>query len=97
MRKILAVLLVVASGLGTAQESKVQLKDAPGKDKVLQCGACHSLDYIPMNSRFVDKAGWNATVNKMINAFGAPIPRDDVETIVNYLAQNYGKPEGPAQ
>jgi hypothetical protein len=97
MRKILALLLVVASGLGTAQESKVQLKDAPGKDKALQCGACHSLDYIPMNSRFVDKAGWNATVNKMINAFGAPIPRDDVETIVNYLAQNYGKPEGRAQ
>lgn len=68
------------------------LKDGPGKDRLTQCVACHSLDYIHMNSRFLDKAGWTASVNKMINVFGAPIPKDDVETIANYLAQNYGKP-----
>ena len=42
----------------------------------MQCIACHSVDYIPMNSRFLDKAGWTADVNKMINVFGAPIPKD---------------------
>jgi len=31
-------------------------------------------------------------VNKMINAYGAPIPKEDVDTIASYLAQNYGKP-----
>jgi hypothetical protein len=29
-----------------AQESKVQLKDGPGKAKAMQCVACHSLDYL---------------------------------------------------
>ncbi|MBP0596215.1 cytochrome c [Paraburkholderia sp. LEh10] len=74
-----------------AQESKVMLKEGSGKDKAMQCVTCHSLDYIQMNSPFLDKAGWNASVAKMINAFGAPIPKEDVEIIVNYLVQNYGK------
>jgi hypothetical protein len=89
---VLAFVLAFASGAG-AQETKVELKDAPGKDKAQQCVACHSLDYIQMNSRFLDMAGWTASVNKMINAFGAPIAKEDVEAIASYLAQNYGKPE----
>jgi mono/diheme cytochrome c family protein len=83
-------LLALAGTIG-AQEIKVQLKDAPGRDKAMQCVACHSLDYIQMNSRFLDKAGWTASVNKMINAFGAPIAKEDVDAIATYLAQNYGK------
>ena len=69
-----------------------ELADAPGREKVAQCGACHSLDYIRMNSRFLDLAGWTAVVNKMIKAFGAPIPKDDVDAIARYLAEQYGKP-----
>lgn len=84
--------LLVAPAKAGAQEDKIQLKDAPGRDKAMQCLACHSLDYIQMNSRFLDKVGWTASVNKMINAFGAPIPKDDVDTIATYLAENYGKP-----
>jgi hypothetical protein len=83
---------LLASATGLAQESKVQLKDGPGRDKANACLACHSLDYIQMNSRFLDKAGWTASVNKMINAFGAPVPKEDVDAIASYLAQNYGKP-----
>ena len=85
-------LLATTCAFTYAQESKVQLKDAPGKDKAMQCVACHSVDYIQMNSPFLDKAGWTASVNKMINAFGAPIPKEDVDTIASYLAQNYGVP-----
>jgi len=92
MRTVIAVLALALAGGALAQESKVVLKDGPGKDKAMQCVACHSLDYIHMNSRFLDKAGWMASVNKMINVFGAPIPKDDVETIASYLAQNFGKP-----
>jgi hypothetical protein len=73
-----------------AQESTVQLKDGPGRDKANACLACHSVDYIQMNSKFMDKAGWTASVNKMINAFGAPIDKGDVDAIATYLAQNYG-------
>jgi len=91
MRRV-AILLMLAAGAAAAQEEKVVLKDAPGREKVMQCLACHSLDYIQMNSRFLDKAGWTASVNKMINAFGAPIPKEDVDAIATYLAENYGKP-----
>lgn len=85
----LALVLVDAAA---AQESEVMLKEGPGKDKVLQCAGCHSLDYIPMNSPFLNKTGWSATVAKMINVYGAPISKEDAEIIVNYLVQNYGKP-----
>ncbi len=90
MRAVIAFALVSGAAATSAQESKVVLKDAPGRDKAMQCMACHSLDYIQMNSRFLDKAGWTASVNKMINAFGAPIAKEDVDAIATYLAQNYG-------
>ena len=64
----------------------------PGLDKVeANCGACHSLDYIQMNSPFLDAAGWNAEVAKMIKAFGAPVDDADAKAIVDYLTKNYGR------
>jgi hypothetical protein len=86
------LLLLALLGTAGAQESRVELKDGPGRDKAQQCVACHSLDYIQMNSRFLDKAGWTASINKMINAFGAPIAKEDVDTLADYFAQNYGRP-----
>ena len=74
-----------------ADEPTIQLKPGPGLDKVEgNCGACHSLVYIQMNSPFLNAAGWNAEVTKMIKAMGAPIPDDDAKAIVDYLAKNYG-------
>jgi mono/diheme cytochrome c family protein len=97
MKALVVAALLAAALPAAAQESKVQLKDAPGKDKAQACIACHSADYIPMNSRFMDKAGWTASVNKMINAFGAPIAKEDVDAIASYLAENYGKPPATPQ
>jgi hypothetical protein len=90
MRILAAVLLAAVALAAFGQESKVRLKDAPGREKVNACLACHSADYITMNSRYMDKAAWTASVNKMINAFGAPIDKGDVDAIATYLAQNYG-------
>ena len=74
-----------------AQEKPVQLKKAPGLEKVeANCQACHSLDYIPMNSPFPNAALWDAEVTKMIKAFGAPIDDADAKTIADYLKKNYG-------
>lgn len=87
-----ALVCCALAGAALAQESKLQLADGPGKDKAAACMACHSVDYIQMNSRFLDKAGWTASVNKMINAFGAPIAKEDVDAIASYLAEHYGKP-----
>ena len=75
-----------------AGEDNVRLKDAPGKELVAaNCSMCHSLDYIQMNSPFLDRKGWEASVNKMIKAMGAPVAEADVQKIVDYLASQYGK------
>jgi cytochrome c5 len=86
-----ALALVPASA--SADEPAVHLKQAPGVEVVEgQCGACHSLDYIVMNSPFLNAAQWDAkVVAKMIKAFGAPIDPADAKTIGDYLKQNYGE------
>jgi hypothetical protein len=43
-----------------------------------------------MNATFLKRQGWEAVVNKMINAFGAPIGPADAKVIVDYFAKNYG-------
>ena len=85
--------LSVAAPAAWAADRAVALKDGPGKDTVeAMCSGCHSLDYIPLNSPFLDQQGWTAEVNKMINAYGAPIPQADAAKAIAYLAANYGKP-----
>jgi len=87
-------IFIVAGLMATAavaEEKAVQLKQAPGLDKVeSNCSGCHSLDYVPMNSRFLNAAGWDTEVAKMINAFGAPIDQADAKAIADYLKSNYG-------
>jgi mono/diheme cytochrome c family protein len=76
-----------------AGEKPVALKDGAGRSAVeANCAACHSLDYIRMNSPFLSPKAWEAEVSKMINAYGAPIAPDDAKTITDYLARNYGVP-----
>jgi hypothetical protein len=38
----------------------------------------------------MDRKAWESEVNKMINAFGAPIAPEDAKAIVEYLVANYG-------
>ena len=74
-----------------AAEQQIALKKAPGLDKVeANCQACHSLSYVPMNSPFLNAAGWTAEVNKMIKVMGAPIDDADAKAIIDYLTKNYG-------
>ncbi len=82
--------LLLASAV-RAEEQPVTLKSSPGLDAVEgNCAACHSLDYILINSPFPNAALWDAEVKKMINAFGAPITPADAKTITDYLIKNYG-------
>jgi sulfite dehydrogenase (cytochrome) subunit B len=74
-----------------ADERRIELKPGAGREAVEDnCGVCHSLDYIPMNSPFLNADAWNAEVTKMIRAFGAPINESDARSIADYLAKNYG-------
>lgn len=89
---VIAFAAVLLAGTAFADELAIKLKQGPGVDKVeANCQACHSLSYIPMNSVFLNAAGWDATVNKMIVALKAPIDEADAKVIKDYLAKNYGK------
>jgi hypothetical protein len=92
MMRTLILLLSFFAATATAGESKIFLKERPGKNQVIaQCAMCHSLDYITAHAGILDRAGWEKTINKMINSMGAPIDDADKQVIIDYLAQNYGK------
>lgn len=91
-RAIVLAAALLGAAAAMAGEEKVKLDPGPGFDKVRQnCVACHSLDYIQMNSVFLDRKGWEGSVTKMIKVMGAPISPEDAKQIVDYLAANYGK------
>ena len=93
MRTIITLLALTLATPVLANEKPVELKKAPGLDKVeANCAACHSLDYIRTNSPFMTAKMWEAEVTKMIATFGAPIDPPDAKTIIDYLARNYGSP-----
>lgn len=92
MKKMCAFLLALAAMPLMADEGAVRLRDGPGRQVVeANCVMCHSLDYIQMNSPFLDRKGWEASVNKMIKVMGAPISEADSKAIVDYLSAQYGQ------
>jgi mono/diheme cytochrome c family protein len=92
MKKLaLAAAIALLASPAFADEMTVNLKKGSGLDKVEgNCAACHTLAYIPMNSPFLNAAGWDAEVNKMIKGYGAPIDEADAKAIADYLKANYG-------
>jgi hypothetical protein len=57
-------------------ERTARLKQGRGVDVTeAQCGTCHGLDYVVINSPFPGPAQWEAEVAKMLG---------------DYLKQNYG-------
>ena len=90
---IVLCLLIVAGAVSPATAQRAPLAPGPGKDVVeLACATCHSLSYIPMNSRFLAPETWKAEVTKMRTVFGAPIDDDAANAITTYLVSHYGAP-----
>lgn len=83
----LAVLPAVPTIAG---EESITLPDALGRELTMsRCITCHSLDYLQANAPVLDRAGWEKTVRKMIDRYGAPIDAADVQGIVDYLSAAY--------
>ena len=92
MMRYLLYVLVLSACCAFADESQVELKEGGGRALVAaNCSLCHSLDYVQMNSVFLDRKGWEASVNKMINIMGAPVRSEDTGPIIDYLTKYYGK------
>ena len=54
-----------------------------------QCVICHSADMV-LSQPPRTQAQWTETINKMRNAYGAPVAADQVETLAKYFAQVIG-------
>jgi hypothetical protein len=73
-----------------------RLKPGPGAElATAHCLICHSADYISTQPP-MPRAFWKGSVQKMQQKYGAPIPEVQVERLVDYLFQAYGreKPSG---
>jgi hypothetical protein len=68
-----------------------RFKAGPGVEvATAQCLICHSADYVSTQPR-MGRSFWKANVQKMQQKYGAPIPDNQVERVVDYLVQAYGK------
>jgi competence ComEA-like helix-hairpin-helix protein len=76
---------VIQVPLANAQD----LPAGPGKDVVdMVCGACHGTDLI--SSQRATKEGWGYIVDDMVSR-GASATNEQVVTIKDYLAKNFGQ------
>ncbi len=94
---IAAVGLLIVVGLAggaarivVAAEEPMTLADGPGRDLTIgRCIICHSLEYIPSNAPVMNRAGWQKTIQKMKDRFGAPITDEESKEILDYLDAHY--------
>ena len=69
---------------------RAAFKNGPGVElAIAQCVLCHSADYISTQPP-LPRATWKTTVQKMREKYGAPLPEDKVEPMVDYLVKTYG-------
>ena len=72
-----------------------ELRAGPGHDlTVARCLICHSVEYIPASAPAMNRAGWQKSIQKMRDKFGAPITDDEAKEILDYLASNYSGKSG---
>ena len=81
--------LVPAEKLSLPGETAT-FKAGPGVELALaQCVLCHSADYVSTQPPLA-RTAWKASVQKMREKYGAPLPEDKVEPLVDYLVKTYG-------
>src|ERR1043166_1544795 len=54
-----------------------------------QCLICHSVEYVSIQPP-MPRPFWKSSVQKMQQKYGAPIPEEQIEPLVDYLVKNYG-------
>ena len=93
---VLGMAMAIGCGWAMAEEwtlpaGEPRLKPGAGVEvATANCVLCHSVDYI-VTQPPLSRDQWKATVTKMQQKFGAMLPADKVEPVLDYLARNYGK------
>jgi sulfite dehydrogenase (cytochrome) subunit B len=103
MRRVLAALPVAlllahnahSAPAPTAATEVTELREGPGRDLTVgRCIVCHSVEYIPSNAPAMNRAGWQKSIQKMKDRFGAPITDEEAKQILDYLDANYSGKSG---
>lgn len=97
IKTLMTILLLGATSLFAQVSKPIEMPyiDYPmakgDHDEVAQqyCLICHSFGYV-LNQGQKSRPYWSGTVAKMVNDFKAPIPKEDQQTIINYLVKHYG-------
>jgi len=75
--------------VGTYPSFTPELAEGDGKVEAQSfCATCHSTRYITMQPP-LPGATWEAEVNKMVKAYGAPMPDTTAKKITAYLQAHY--------
>lgn len=68
----------------------VFLPDGEGKSVVLlSCSSCHDLRQVITQKK--SESGWKTSVQKMVSMYKAPLDKDDVPVLTEYLSRHFGK------
>ena len=84
----------------TRQELTDFLPNAEGKALIIEyCTRCHSATRI--RQAIAQRAGrderfWSILVEQMVTVWNAPIPEEDVPSIVTYLSKHFGPSSSPS-
>lgn len=97
MKKIILIALIALTPLFAQVKENIEvpyisydIKTGKGFDEVNgNCLMCHSFGYI-LNQGHQPRAFWKEKIQKMRNAFKAPITDKDAKIIEDYLATYYG-------
>jgi len=101
MKKLLFIVLFMSTTLFAQVEGGITvpyidfpMKEGKGMYSTRgKCNMCHSWGYT-LNQGLQSKKFWREKVMKMIIVFKAPIKtQEGIDTVVNYLFENYGNGE----
>ena len=89
-----AVTTVVAASvpLWSSSPGPAQIPETPGWELIVgRCLPCHSLEIAVQQRQ--GPQGWAAILDRMIG-YGAPIPPEDRQPVLEYLLRHYRDPDG---
>ena len=90
---LIAAALLCAAPTASAQQAQPDFPDGPGKQTFVNlCGACHDINRVRAG---YTPEGWHTVVRMMLN-FGVPVPKDEVDTLTQYLIKNFPERPRPA-
>ena len=71
-------------------ETPAELADPASEVVVVNCSACHSLDYITTQPRGKGEQFWKDSVAKMVTVYKAPLSPEDADAVAATLARKFG-------